>query len=83
MWAGNFDDYLVGSHVLPHRLTGNHYRDSLLYDLPKLLADVPLTVIARMCHMHDGAPAHFSRAMRDVLNNTSHDRRTGRGGPTA
>jgi hypothetical protein len=27
--------------------------------------------------------AHFSRVMRDVLNNTYHGRRPGRGGPTA
>jgi hypothetical protein len=33
--------------------------------------------------MHDGAPAHFSRAMRDVLSNAHHDRWTSRGGPTA
>jgi hypothetical protein len=32
--------------------------------------------------MHDGAPPHFSHAMRDV-SNTCHDRRTGTGGPTA
>jgi hypothetical protein len=30
----------------------------------------------------DGAPAHFSRAVRDVLRNTCHDRGIGRGGPT-
>jgi hypothetical protein len=33
--------------------------------------------------MHDGVPAHFSRAVRDVLNNTYHDRWIGRGEPTA
>jgi hypothetical protein len=33
--------------------------------------------------MHDGAPAHFNRAVRDALNNTYHDRRICRGGPTA
>jgi hypothetical protein len=33
--------------------------------------------------MHDGAPAHFSRDVRDVLNNTYHDRWVGTGGPTA
>jgi hypothetical protein len=32
---------------------------------------------------HECAPAHFSRAVRDVLNNTYHHRWTGRGGPTA
>jgi hypothetical protein len=36
-----------------------------------------------MWYMHDCVPAHFSRAVRDVLNNTYHDRRIGRGGPAA
>jgi hypothetical protein len=31
--------------------------------------------------MHDGAPAYFSRAVRDVLSNVYHDRGIGRGGP--
>jgi hypothetical protein len=30
-------DYLVGPHVLIYPLTGNQYRDFLLYDPPKLL----------------------------------------------
>jgi hypothetical protein len=34
---------------------------------------------ARMWNMHAAAPAHFSRAVRDVLSNTYH----GTGGPTA
>jgi hypothetical protein len=62
--------WLVHPHVLPHRLADNHYRDFLLHDLPKLLEDVPLAVTARMWYIHDGAPAHFSRAVRDVLSNT-------------
>jgi hypothetical protein len=36
-----------------------------------------------MLYMHDGAPTHFSRAVRDVLSNISYDRWIGRGGPTA
>jgi hypothetical protein len=35
-----------------------------------------------MWYMLDGAPAHFSRAVRDVFSNTYHDRWIGRGGPT-
>jgi hypothetical protein len=76
-------DCFVGPHGLPLHLTGNHYRDFLLHDLPKLLEDVPLAVRARMWYMHDGAPAHFSRAVRDVLSNKCHDRWIGRGGPPA
>jgi hypothetical protein len=74
---------LVGLHVWPHRPTGNHYQDFLLHDLPKLLEGVPLEVRVRTWYMHDGAPKHFSRAVRVVLNNTYHHRRIGRGGPTA
>jgi hypothetical protein len=83
MWAGVVGDWLVGQHVSPHRLAGNHYRDLLLHDLPKLLEDVPLAVRARMWYMHDGVPAHFSLAVRDVLNRTYHNRWIGRGGHTA
>jgi hypothetical protein len=36
-----------------------------------------------MLYMHDGAPAPFSRAVRDILNNTYHGQWIGRGGHTA
>jgi hypothetical protein len=74
---------LVGLHVLQHRLTGKHYRHFLLHDLPQLLQYVLLAVRSRMCYMHDGAPAQFSRTVLDVLNNTCHDRRIGRERTTA
>jgi hypothetical protein len=58
------------------------YRQSLprfpLTCLQKLLKNVPLAGRARMGYMHESALAHFSHAVRDVLNNTYHD-----GGPTA
>jgi hypothetical protein len=66
-------DYLVGSHVLPCRLTGNHCRNFPLHDVPKVREVVPLTVRSRMWSMHDGAPALFIRAVRNVLSNTYHD----------
>jgi hypothetical protein len=69
-----FGDYLVGSPVLPHRLTGNHHRDFLSHDLPKVLEDVSLAIRPWMWCMHGGAPAHFSRAVRDVLNSIYHER---------
>jgi hypothetical protein len=65
------------------RLTVNHYRDFLLHELPKLPEGVPLAVRTSLWYMHNGAPAHLSRAVRDVLCNTYHDRLIGRGGPTA
>jgi hypothetical protein len=83
MWAGIVGDFLVGLHVLPLRLKDQHYRDFLLHDLPNLLEDVPLAIRARMWYVCDGVPTYFSRAVRDVLNNTYNERRLGRGGPTA
>jgi hypothetical protein len=34
-------------------------------------------------YMNDGGPVHFSRTVRGVLNNSSHDQWVGTGGPTA
>jgi hypothetical protein len=67
----------------PYRPTSNNHRDFLLHGLPTLLEYVPLSVRARIWYTHDGAPAHFSRAVRDVLNNAYHVRWIGRGEPTA
>jgi hypothetical protein len=73
MWVGIVDDCLVGPHVLPHRLTGNRYRDFHLHDLAKLLEEVPLAVRGQMWYVHDvhdSASVHFSSAVRDILSNT-------------
>jgi hypothetical protein len=70
---------LVGPHVLPHGLTGNHCRDFLLHDLSRLLEDVLPAFRARMLYMLDDASVHFSRVVQDVLNNTYHDGWIGRG----
>jgi hypothetical protein len=64
---------LVGKHVLPLQLTGNHYQDLMLNCLPDLLEDVPLVVREWMWFMDDGGPTHFSSAVRDVLSSTYHN----------
>jgi hypothetical protein len=77
VWAGIAGDCLVGPQVLSHRLTGNQYRHFLLHDLLKLLEAVTTAVRTRMWYIHDmrdGVPVHFTRAVRDVHNNTYHDR---------
>jgi hypothetical protein len=81
--AGIVGYCFVGPHDLPHWFTGKHYRDFLIYDLSKLVEDVPLAARARMRYSDDGAPARFSRSVRDVLSNMYHDRCIGRGWPTA
>jgi hypothetical protein len=73
VWARTVGDCLVGQHVLPHRLTGNHYRDFFQRDLPKLLGEVPLTVGTRRWYIHDGVPAQRICAVRGVLDKSYHD----------
>jgi hypothetical protein len=59
------------------------YRDLLLNNLPDLLQDVPLRSENECGSRNDGAAAHFSFILRDVLNNTYRNERTRRGRPTA
>jgi hypothetical protein len=41
VWAEIIGDVLVGSHVLPQRLTGNSFQNFLEYDLSTLSEDLP------------------------------------------
>lgn len=49
--------------------------------MPALLEDVPLRERKELIFQHDGAPAHFSRQVRNILNARYPDRWMGRGGP--
>jgi hypothetical protein len=66
MWLG----IAVSPHDLSFHLAGNRYLDFLLHDLPKLL--IPLAVTAGMWYMHEGAPAHFNRAVGDDQEDLLH-----------
>ncbi|EZA53841.1 hypothetical protein X777_06645 [Ooceraea biroi] len=71
----------IGPYFLPPRLTGQLYAEFLANQLPALLEDVPLDVRAELIFQHDGAPAHFSRQVRNLLDARFPDRWMGRGGP--
>ena len=70
----------IGPHELPHRLTGESYLQFLRNELPILLEEVPLDIRQEMWLQHDGAPAHFSRVVREYLDETFSNRWIGRGG---
>jgi hypothetical protein len=74
------DCWLVGLHVLPHRLTQPLLRSSLTWPAK---ATGRCQVKARMWCMRSGALAHFSHGLQDVINNIYHDKWIGRAGPTA
>jgi hypothetical protein len=83
MCSGFGGDCLVGPHILKLRLTGNHYRDFLLHDIPKLLEYVPLAVRPGTWYVRNGAPVYFNCDVQDVLSNTYYYRWIGNEGPTA
>jgi hypothetical protein len=67
VWVGVLGDRLIGPHILLNKLTGKRYRLFMRNILPVLLEDVPLQQSQNMWFMHDGAPAHFARAVRRHL----------------
>ncbi|GFY25494.1 uncharacterized protein TNCV_2486141 [Trichonephila clavipes] len=80
VWAGIVHNNLVGPYILPSRLTGRTYNISEVQEvLPELLVEVPPSVRSRMGFQHDGAPAHFSRNVRNPLDTVYGQHWIGRG----
>ena len=64
VWCGIVDNYMLGPHVLPPRLTGPVYRQCVEHELPGLLhEDVQLATRNSMWFKHDGTPTRFSHVL--------------------
>lgn len=81
VWAGILNDSLIGPYVLPNRLNGRTYLIFLQDVLPELLENVTFDVRQQIWFQHDGAPAHFTHAVRQHLNAVYENQWIGRGGP--
>lgn len=81
VWAGILDNYLIGPYILPNKLNGPTYLVFLRDILPVLLENIPLEIRQSAWFQHDGAPAHFSAAVREHLDRTYRHHWIGRGGP--
>ena len=73
--------FLFGPHFLPPHLSAQAYTEFLENDLPVLLEDVSLNIRQTLIYQHNGAPAHFSRQIREMLDARFPKRWMGRGGP--
>jgi len=62
-------------------LTGNTYEAFLRHELPGLLEDIPLMIRSQTYFQHDGAQPHYTRRVREFLNESFPNRWLGRGGP--
>jgi hypothetical protein len=67
VWVGITGDLLMGPYKLLPELSGTSHIHFLMEELPQLLEDVPL-VTQQMWFMHDGAPTHFTRNIKQFLH---------------
>lgn len=79
IWAGVIDNFIIGPVVIPNRLNGENYLQFLQQTVPELLEDLPLLLRQNMWFMHDGAPPHFTLAVRRHLHQQYPNRWIGRG----
>jgi len=83
VWCGVLGNRLIGPFVFDNNLTGKTYEAFLRNELPGLLEDIPLLIRSKMYFQHDGDPPHYTRHVRDYLNESFPKRWLGRGGPVA
>lgn len=86
VWAGIFQDQIVGPYFFDENLTGQMYLDFLQVELIPALAqrypgDEPDTPALTMWFQQDGAPPHYALAVRQYLNEIFPNRWIGRRGP--
>lgn len=83
IWAGIVGDHLLGSVSLPLHLNEAAYLEVFQNTLPLLMENIPLAMRRDMWFQHDGAPPHFSVAIRAHLNNTYGEQWIWKAGPVA
>ena len=81
VWCSVLGNRLIGPFVFDNNLTGNTYEAFLRHELPGLLEDIPLMIRSQMYFQHDGATPHYTRHVREFLNESFPNRWLGRGGP--
>lgn len=81
VWAGIVGDHLIGPFFFNGNLNGIMYLQFLQHELQNMFDDLPLHIIQRLWFQQDGAPAHFTRGVRNYLNEVFGANWIGRGGP--
>lgn len=81
VWAAVAKDQIIGPIFLPPRLNGQIYSDEIVDNLPDMIQGIGMDV-GDIWFQQDGAPPHWSRAVRNQLNQMFPQRWIGRGGPT-
>ena len=79
MFSGTIGNHSLGPYKLPPNSNEDSYLDFLKNGLRDLLDNLTLNLRQNMHFMQDGAPAHFSRQVRNYLNEIFPQRWIGRG----
>lgn len=81
VWAGIYGDRLIGPKILPASMTADAYIELLTGELEDDLEGLPVARYRAMWYQQDGAPAHYARRVREILDEKFPGRWIGRGGP--
>lgn len=80
VWGGIVNDYVIGPHFFEGHLTGAAFLDFLRNEFPRLIEHVPDFIKNQMWLQLDGAPPHYSREVRQWIDQQFPERWIGRGG---
>lgn len=80
VWCGIHRNKIIGPVFIEGQLTGDRYLNLLRQEIGDLLDDIPLQQRHQMIWQHDGAPQHYTLAVRNFLNR-NYNVWIGRGGP--
>jgi hypothetical protein len=73
IWAGNVNDFLIGTYLLPQQLSAEIYHEFLKEKLPEMLEEILLSVRRNMWFQHGVAAAHFACQVQEHLTFTCND----------
>ncbi|CAH2016044.1 unnamed protein product [Acanthoscelides obtectus] len=83
VWIGIYRNRLFGPYLLPARLNAATFLEFLKAEDANILDDVMLDLRRLAWFQLDGCPAHYSRTVRNWLDEHYPERWIGRGGPVA
>jgi hypothetical protein len=78
VWCAITARKVIGPYFFPDNINGENYL-AMLEDF--LLEELPLNILQGGFFQQDGAPAHYARAVKNLLNENFTGRWIGRGGP--
>lgn len=80
VWGGVIHDYVIGPYFFDEHLNGRLFLEFLRHDFVRLTDNLPEFITNRMWLQLDGAPPHYSRYVREHLNEQFPERWIGRNG---